>query len=153
MEVGLMMHLAAVAGGHVSARAGDERVEFCSYCGQFDGGNQRVCPNCGLGVMLETDGAVLDAPGSPFVVVRSDGRISAVSEAAERLLGKQDSLIGRPLLSLITGPGLARMIALAGYGHGGPYDLQVERLGGGRLRATIGTCGRPRAALVVFGRP
>jgi len=147
-----MTYLAAVAGSHASARTGDERVGFCSYCGQFDSVDRRVCPNCGLGVMLETDGSVLSVPGAPFVIVNSAGRISAVSEAAERLLGKQDELIGRPLLSLITGPGLARMIAMAGYGHGGPYELDVDRLGGGRLRATIGTCGRPRAALVVFGR-
>jgi hypothetical protein len=148
-----MMNLAAVAGGHPQAQTGEESVEFCSYCGQFDTTDQRVCPNCGLGIMLETDGVVLGSPGAPFVVVKSDGRISAVSEAAERLMGKQETLIGRPLLSLITGPGLARMIAMAGYGHGGPYELTVERLGGGRFHATIGTCGQPRAALVVFGRP
>jgi hypothetical protein len=147
-----MMHLAAVAGGHARARTGDEKVEFCSYCGQFDGESRRVCSKCGLGVMLETDGAVLQVPGAPFVVVKSDGRISAVSETAEGLLGKQEALIGRPLLSLISGPGLARMVAMAGYGHGGPYELSVERLAGGRLHATIGTCGLPRAAVVVFGR-
>jgi hypothetical protein len=148
-----MMNLAAVAGSRIQAQTGEEKVEFCSYCGQFDSTNQRVCPNCGLGVMLETDGSVLRIPGSPFVIVNSDGRISAVSEAAERLMGKQETLIGRPLLSLITGPGLARMIAMAGYGHGGPYELTVERIGGGRFHATVGTCGRPRAAMVVFGRP
>jgi PAS domain-containing protein len=147
-----MMHLAAVAGGHASARTGDEKVGFCSYCGQLEGGNQRVCPHCGLGVILQTDSSALRYPGSPFVIVRSDGRISAVSEAAERLLGKQEALIGRPLMSLITGQGLARLVAMAGYGHGGPYELDVERIGGVRLHTTITTCGPPRAALLVFGR-
>jgi PAS domain-containing protein len=148
-----MMHLAAVAGGHASAREQDEKVGFCSYCGQLDGGEQRVCPTCGLGVMLETDRTALKAPGAAFVIVRSDGRISAVSAAAERILGGQDSLIGRPLLALITGKGLARLVAMAGADRGGPFTLEVDRLGGGRFHATVATCTHPRAALIILERP
>jgi PAS domain-containing protein len=147
------MHLAAVAGSHASARDGDEKVGFCSYCGQLDGGTQRVCPSCGLGVLLETDSAALRAPGAAFVIVRAGGRISAVSAAAEGMIGNQESLIGRPLLALIVGPQLAQMVAIAGAGHGGPFSLDVERIGGGRLRATVATCAEPRAAIVVLERP
>jgi PAS domain-containing protein len=104
-------------------------------------------------MLLETDSDVLRLPGSAFVIVRGDGRISAVSAAAEKLFGKQDDLIGRPLLALINGRDLARIVAMAGAGHGGPWRLEVDRLGGGRLRATVATCTAPRAALVVLTRP
>jgi PAS domain-containing protein len=147
-----MLHLAAVAGSHASARDVEERVGFCSYCGRF-GGGQRVCPSCGLGVLLETDATALRNPGAAFVIARADGRISAVSQAAEKMLGKQDSLIGRPLLALINGQDLARFVATAGAGHGGPFRLEVTQIGGGTLRAVVATCTNPRAALVVLTRP
>jgi PAS domain-containing protein len=131
----------------------EEEVGFCSYCGRLGQGEQRVCSSCGLGVVLATDGRVLQTPGAAFVIVGTDGRISAVSAAAERMLGRQEELVGRPLLALVTGADLARVVAIAAAGHGGPFIVGVQRLGGGPLRATVATCGDPRAAVVLLERP
>lgn len=72
----------------------EDEIEFCSYCGRFDSETERVCSHCGLGVRLRTDKEALRTPDTPFLVVREDGRVSAASAAAERLLGRH--LVGRP---------------------------------------------------------
>jgi PAS domain-containing protein len=148
-----VIQLAAVAGSHTSSQVGEEEVGFCSYCGRLDGNGHRVCPSCGLGVLLRTHPGALKIPGAAFVIVRTDGKISAVSQAAERMLARQEDLVGRPLLSLLTGVDLARSVAITAAGHGGPFTLDVERIGGGRLRAIVATCHDPSAALVVLERP
>ena len=86
------MHLVAVAGSHL-----DDEVEFCSYCGRIDGAAERVCSHCGLGVRLRTERDVL-TPDAAFLIVPSDGRVSAASAAAERVFGFD--VVGKPLAAL-----------------------------------------------------
>jgi hypothetical protein len=86
------LHLVAVAGSHL-----DDEVEFCSYCGRIDSNTERVCSHCGLGVRLRTEKNVL-TPDAAFLIVPADGRVSAASEAAERVLGSD--VVGRPLAAL-----------------------------------------------------
>src|SRR3954453_324574 len=77
--------------GRGAGRANDERIRFCTNCGKlFDPETpdtkhphrERVCPVCGLGVLLSTGADMLERDGEAFLVVRSDLTISAASEAA-----------------------------------------------------------------------
>ena len=109
------MHLVAVAGSHT-----EEGVDFCSYCGRFDPDTERVCSHCGLGVRLRTAKEVAIGPDAAFLIVRPDGRVSAASAAAERLLGRH--VVGRQLAAVdLTG-----------------------------LRSTFAPCGDPPATLVLL---
>jgi len=133
-----VIHLAAVAESHV------EQVGFCSYCGRLDDEDQRVCSECGLGVRLRTDAAVLRSPGSSFLVVRRDGIVSAASAAADRLLGHT---VGRSLDRFLSHPDLLPAVARANAGRPAPVSLDLER-----MTATVAACGVPPAALVVLER-
>jgi hypothetical protein len=84
------LRLVAVAGSQA-----EDGVEFCSYCGRIDPDSDRVCSHCGLGVRLRATGDVSVGPGTAFLIVRRDGRVSAASAAAEQLLGPH--LVGRRL--------------------------------------------------------
>jgi len=149
-------HLAAVAGSHVD----DETVGFCSYCGTLDGASRRVCTECGLGVQLRTSPGVLRSPGAAFLVVRADGRVSAASAAAERMLTTHGELVGKPLMALLHNREeevlLARSVALAASGRPHTAEMAVELLGTSRkragARAKIASCGQPPAALVLLER-
>jgi hypothetical protein len=149
-------HLAAVAGSHVD----DETVEFCSYCGNLESDRQRVCTECGLGVRLQTGSGVLRSPGSAFLVVRADSRVSAASAAAERMLATHGDLVGKPILALLTSGEddghLARLISLAAAGDPGVTEVDAELVGTTRrrsaVRVTVSACGLPPAALVVLER-
>jgi hypothetical protein len=152
-----------------SAHGGAPEVEltrFCTHCGTlFDAPEAtperplkgRVCSRCTLGVVLTCTADLLDRGGAAFLVVTSDLRISAASEAADELLGSGDGLHGRPLLSVITSPAgvaeLARRVVRAAAGDRGVATLPVEpsakRLPGVVLEARIGACGSPPAALLV----
>ena len=163
-----MRDLAPVA--HQSRAQGSaEQVElsrFCSHCGSlFEAGSAtperplrgRVCSRCGLGMVLSCTSELLREPGAAFLVVTSDLRISAASEAAEELFGKGQGLYGRPLLSILTSPAgvadLARRVARAAMGERSiermPVEPAARKLDGVSLEAAIGTCGSPSAALVV----
>ena len=153
-----MSHLAAVAGSHL--QGSDEAVGFCSYCGSLERDGQRVCSECGLGVRLQTSARVLRSAGAAFLVVRADGRVSAASAAAERMLATHGDLVGRPLMALVvsraTEGELARSIALAAAGDTRVAELEVDLVGTIRrrasVRATVASCGLPPAALVVLER-
>ena len=110
------MHLMAVAGSHK-----EDGIEFCSWCGRSDSDSERVCSHCGLGVRLRTTPDVAIGPEAAFLIVREDGRVSAASATAERMLGRH--LVGRQLAA----------IDFAG------------------REATYATCGDPPATLVVLG--
>jgi hypothetical protein len=133
-----VIHLTAVAGSH------EEEVGFCSYCGRLDDEGRRVCSDCGLGVRLHTDAAVLRSPGSSFLIVRGDGVISAASAAAERLLGHT---VGRPLSAVLPSEELTPAVLLASAGRPAPVTIPV-----GDLKATVAPCGLPPAALVLLER-
>ena len=162
-----MRDLAQVARPSAHGRA--EQVEltrFCTHCGSlFEAANVaperplrgRVCSKCGLGVVLSCAHDLLNQPGGAFLVVTSDLRVSAASEAAEKLLDSGQGLAGQPLLSILTSPRgvaeLARRVVRAAMGERSIERLAVEpsakRLVGVTLEARIGTCATPPAALVV----
>ena len=128
-----------------------EAVHFCTHCGALsDGSSRRVCSACGLGVVLTCGPGVLPRAGAAFLVVKSDLRISAVSIAAERLLGDADELVGRPLLDVLSGdPGLPRWIVRAAMGSRRVVSVAL-RNGPRRVDARVAACGTPPAALLVL---
>lgn len=147
-----------------------ERVRFCTRCGTTSDepdtqllpyGYDRVCERCGMGIMLTGPRKALAGAGAAFLVISRDGKISAVSEAAERLLGDEQTLIGTPLTSSITSSQgddqFVRLLARAAGGGREVTDVRVvaaapaaRRLG--PLRVRIASCGPPRAALLVLER-
>lgn len=144
-----------------------ERVGFCTHCGALteppeppaDRPHQgRVCPSCGLGVVLTCARATLRSSELPFLVVGRDLAVSAANEQAERIFGPH--LDGRHLLSLIAPPdGSAELVGHVVRAVGGverPVRVTVEASGTtrriGRLVARVGACGDPPAALVVLER-
>ena len=156
-----MRHLAQVHPDSAYGRAaGDALTHFCTHCAAlFDepGTRRRVCPRCGLGVVLTCSSATLDAAGAAFFVVTSDLRVSAGSKQAEDLFSAHDGIFGRPLMSLVTSPAgigeLARLVVAAANGTMAPTTIAVEsaatKLDDLSLEARIGGCGNPPAALVV----
>lgn len=155
----------AQAGAHGSAQR-VELTRFCTNCGSLfaDASGTperplrgRVCSKCGLGMVLTCSTELLDQPGRAFLVVPSDLRISAASEAAEELLDAGQGLYGRPLLSILTSPSgvaeLARRVVRAAMGDRSVQVVPVEpaaaKLSGVTLEARIGNCATPTAALVV----
>jgi hypothetical protein len=156
-----MRHLAQVQPDAVhGSAAGDALTHFCTHCALlFDepAARRRVCPRCGLGVVLTCSSATLDTSGAAFFVVTSDLRVSAGSKQAEDLFSAHDGIFGRPLLSLVTSPmgvgELARLVAAAAGGTMAPSTIPVQsaasKLDDVALEARIGGCGSPPAALVV----
>jgi hypothetical protein len=155
-----MRHLAQVHpdSAHGGA-ARDALTHFCTHCASlFDepAARRRVCPRCGLGVVLTCSSATLDTAGAAFFVVTSDLRVSAGSKQAEDLFSVHDGTFGRPLLSLVTSPAgvgeLARLVVAAAAGTMAPTTIPVESAASKldvSLEARIGGCGNPPAALVV----
>ena len=147
-----------------------ERTRFCTKCAttaaEPEGhgmpfGFDRVCGRCGMGVMLTTPRKALPGPGAAFVVVTREGRISAVSEAAEPLIGEEPGLLGMPVGSALASDEgderFARQVArAAGAGREVAQAKVTPVLKAGdqqtRLTARIAGCGQPRAALVVLER-
>jgi len=147
-----------------------ERLRFCTRCGDtteeletqlLPYGFDRVCDRCGMGVMLTGPRKALPSAGAAFVVAGRDGKITAVSEAAERLLGEEAALLDTPLTSLITSPDgdeqFSRVVSRAAGGSREVSELRIvasapaaRRLG--PLSARIASCGPPRAALLVLER-
>jgi hypothetical protein len=155
-----MRHLARVHPGSAQGSADmDELTHFCTHCASlFDeaAARRRVCPRCGLGVVLTCSSATLEAPGGAFFVVKADLRVSAASRAAEDLFFVHDGAFGRPLMSLVTSPDgieeLPRLVVAAANGTLAPATIAVESAASKvdiALEARIGGCGDPPAALVV----
>jgi PAS domain-containing protein len=114
-----------------------------------------------MGVMLTAPRQALPAPGAAIVVVTREGRISAVSESAEALVGEEPGLLGMPIAStLASAEGddlLARQVARAAGGRRDVAEATVTPVPHGgarprRLSARIANCGPPRAAVVVLER-
>jgi PAS domain-containing protein len=146
-----------------------ERTRFCSRCSvtaaeeqqHVPYGFDRVCDRCGMGVMLSGPRKALPPAGAAFLVVTREGRISAVSEAAEALVGEEPGLLGMPITTAVTSPdGDAQLVrSLARAATGGREIVEMPVAGAvqstgkaGRMKARIASCGPPRAALLVLER-
>jgi hypothetical protein len=148
----------------------DEPVEwswFCSHCAAPSPGGEpptplaRVCKSCGLGLLTEARADLVPGRQDAFLVIDAALSIQAVSRRAEVLLGVgEESAVNRPVAELLV-PAAAEAA-----GSGDFAAAIVDAVGGGdvpshasvrprntfgvRMRARIGACGPPRAALVVL---
>jgi hypothetical protein len=150
-------------------------IRFCSRCGHPSdepagrgrpASLERVCRQCGMGLMLTCSRDALPGPAAAFMIVTFELAVSAVSEAGEKIFGPERALVGASVLDQLTSPMgddlLARQLAHAAQRASDPLVLPVrlraERAGRiGTLAARISTCGPPRAALLTvepseFGR-
>lgn len=99
-------------------------------------------------MVLSCAPGVLPRSGAAFLVVKSDLRISAASQAAEKMLG--GDLAGEPLLDTLSGdPALPRWIGRAAMGSQRVVSVSL-RVGTRRLNGRIAACGTPPAALLVL---
>lgn len=140
-------------------QAAGEATRFCSRCASPPPpaeedrrpAFERVCSACGLGVYLTSPAGSL--PGSSFIVVSDDMQVSAVSEAAERVVGPEDEVGGSPLGSVLTSPrgepALRRAVRRAALGFREASTLPVT-VDGAPYTAHVLPCGPPRAALVTL---
>ena len=165
-----MTAIAQTAAASTAAPPRVERTRFCTRCSataaepETQGlpfGFDRVCSRCGMGVMLTAPQKALPGQGAAFVVVTREGRISAVSETAEPLVGEERGLLGMPIGSALASTDdddqLVRQVArAAGAGREVAETTLTPVLQAGdaptRLNARIASCGPPRAALLVLER-
>lgn len=145
-----------------------ERTRFCSRCGRLSDvhethadqlGFERVCSHCGMGLLLTCASGVMKAPKAAFVVATRELKVSAVSEAGERILGSEASLLGSSLLNSLSSPAgddeLTFAVSQAALGAREAVRLPIttaspEARRYGPLRAAIASCEPPRAALLVL---
>src|SRR5436305_12154211 len=148
------------------ARASVPTVSFCSHCGSRPstdprGPSARVCGDCELGLMLQAGADSAPAPDGAFLVLDGTLSVCAVSASAERLLvARETEAVNRHVTELIVpadaeaqGPAnLAAAVTWAARGDETMRRVVVRPANtfGVRLTARIGTCGPPRAALLVF---
>ena len=142
-------------------------VSFCSHCGTRPasplaaGSRSRVCATCGLGLILESRADVAPSSGDAFLVLDRTLAVCAVSEAAERLLAASEpDVVNRHVSDLLMSAdaaeldagGLSAAVTWAARTDGGTRAVTVRPANtfGIRLTARIGSCGPPRAALVVL---
>lgn len=142
-------------------------VWFCGHCAAPAPGDgppapvARVCGSCGLGLMLEARSEIIPDDRDAFLVVDSALLIQGLSRHAEQLLAVNEEMainraVGELLVSADAetgGPGsLAGAVAEA-VGGDEPVISKFVRpwnTFGVRMRARIGACGPPRAALIVL---
>ncbi len=142
---------------------GAEAARFCSRCGaRHQPANEsrtsgiRVCDACGMGVLLQCSSSAVPGPDEMFLIVTSDLRVSAVSEAAEPVFGIEEKVLGLDVRELLSSPlgddAFAQRIAHAAVSATEPTTMPAcgksEAEAGGMMAARIATCGPPRAALV-----
>ena len=139
-------------------------VSFCSHCGErhaIGTTATRVCPGCGLGLLLQSRSEVAPAPDAPFLVIDDTLSVCAVSAAAERLLATDETqAVNRHLTQLLvpadaeaqTARNLAVAVTWAARGAEETRRVVVRPANtfGVRLAARIVSCGPPIAALIVF---
>jgi hypothetical protein len=100
--------------------------------------------------MLTCEPGLLTRVGMPFLVVKSDLRISAASLGVESLLGEPDALVGQPLLDVLSGdPGLPRWIVRAAMGSHRVVSVALRK-GPLRVNGRVARCGDPAAALLIL---
>jgi len=148
-------------------------IRFCSRCGhpadespgRFER-NRRVCERCSMGVLLSCARDALPGTTAAFLICTHDLAITAVSEAGEKIFGKEDKVLGSNVFDLVTSPvgddQIARHAGLAAQRPCDPIVMPLRLLSRkaasmGTLAARIATCEPPRAALITvepsdFGR-
>jgi hypothetical protein len=154
---------------------GAKPIRFCSRCGEPSNRppkahvnlmRDRVCVKCGMGLMLSCTRDAMPGPAAIFMVFTYELAVSAVSEAAERIFGLEQDLLGRRVTDILMSPAgasqLSAHVARASQRACEPVVLPVrgvapETDNAGMMAARISTCGPPRAALVTmepstFGR-
>jgi PAS domain-containing protein len=159
------LRLVEGAGGHAV-----EWAWFCGHCAapaptdEAPAPTARVCRSCGLGLLLETRRETVPTERDAFLVIDSALLVQAVSRRAQTLLAvTEEEAINRPAAELIVpadaeaqgAAGFAAAIAEAARGSEEPVSRFVRPWNtfGVRMRARIGPCGPPRAALVVLQAP
>jgi hypothetical protein len=146
-----------------SAPAEAPQIAFCSHCGKHpaDETSSRVCDSCHLGLVLSAGADIAPKPGGAFLVVDATMSVCAVSGAAEKLLATNETeAVNRHVTELLVpadaeaaGPqNLAVALTWAARGDEVANSVTVRPANtfGVRLKAQIGSCGPPRAALMVF---
>jgi len=144
-----------------------QHIWFCGHCASPAPGGAppapvaRVCNSCGLGLMLEARSEIVPDERDAFLVVDSTMSIQGVSRHAEQLLAlDEEAAINRPVGELLVAPdaeaggqgSFAAVIADAAAGGEALVTKFVRPWNtfGVRMRARIGSCGPPRAALIVL---
>jgi hypothetical protein len=140
---------------------------FCGHCGREPDPDTvrdeatRVCPRCGMGVLLTAPADAAPAPNDPFVVVDGSLTVCAVSRQAEKLLDVSETeAVNRHITEFLV-PGesetpssqnLAALLSWAARGEVPPRDVVVRPANtfGVRYWARIGPCGPPTAALLIL---
>jgi PAS domain-containing protein len=134
---------------------------FCTRCGNLSDerpdARRRVCHDCEMGMLLTCPGDALPGQAAAFLICTYDLTVSAVSESGEQIFGREDELVGRSLLDLVTSPlgdeQVAMHAELAARRESTPVTMPLRlRTGGGSkmgmLAGRIATCEPPRGALV-----
>jgi hypothetical protein len=144
-----------------------EPAWFCGNCaapapqGKPPPVDSRVCESCGLGVLLEARSDVRPSAQDAFLVVDATLAVQALSHRAECLLDvSEEQAINRPVGELLVAADtedvarreLSRVIIQAATGAEAPAHVYVRPWNtfGVRMRARVGACGPPRAALLVL---
>ena len=158
--------LRLVRGGSHAPAAEVERAWFCGYCAARASDevailpHARVCPTCGLGLMLQARLDVMPAAGDAFLVVDSRLLVQAVSRRAEEALGiSEETWVDQPIGELLLPAAaetdgateLSRLIldTVASDGCARTFVRPRDTFGV-RMRARVGSCGPPRAGVVVL---
>jgi hypothetical protein len=171
-----MTALIRIDRSYAGAGAESQRpIRFCSRCGTPSDASAdrpqhgpRVCERCGMGMLLTCTRDAMPGEAAAFLIATFEMRVSAVSQAGERIFGSEQSLVGMPVLDLIGSPlgddQLGRYVGQAAQRACDPVVMPVRLLDEakpavkvGTLAARIATCGPPRAALITvepteFGR-
>jgi hypothetical protein len=121
----------------------------------------RICPSCGLGLLLRTRAELAPAPGDAFLIVDTTLAIGAVSERAEQILQiTEHQAVYRQLTEVLVPAqldradehALIRTVSAATTGRDSLHSIFVtlKNTYGIRIRARIGSCAPPRAGLIVL---
>jgi hypothetical protein len=156
------LHLAAPAPAEAAPR-----VAFCSHCAKSPPSGlapevgSRVCPSCGLGLLLEAPEALVPQPKEAFLVADRSLTVHALSKRAEKLLGLREiDALDKHITDLLVpadaeaqGPHNLSALLVAAASGGDAVTETVLRPAdefGVRFAARIGPCGPTPGALVVL---
>src|SRR5437764_11238862 len=155
---------------HVVREQADDRPQkqFCGHCGRSPDGvarkadvPSRVCPSCGMGLLLQAPAEFAPSQSDPFLVVDGSLTICALSRTAEELLGVSETeAVNRHIGEFLvpgdaeapTSENLGALLAWAARGDAPASSVVVRPTNtfGVRYWARVGPCGPPRAALLVL---